>query len=81
MKQTQYLNSPVRTCVTCVHRVPDGYLSDHERFDHCRKYQQYCSVAVMFEDDCGVNRRSWQQKPPPKPRRSLRQWLYDLIWA
>jgi hypothetical protein len=38
----------------------------------------------MKFDHCGYQLRMWKQKmppPPPGPRRSLRQWLFDLLLA
>jgi hypothetical protein len=80
---TQYHNSPIKTCQTCVHRVPSqtGLI----RYDYCARLQRYCVTALNTEHDlCGKELKYWQPQPPkpPKPkRRSLLRWLRDLLWA
>lgn len=79
MKET-YLNAPVKSCHTCVHCVPDKYLG--EAWSDCRRWRLLTRFAVHSEDCCGKELKGWKAKPPESPtRRSLRQWLYDLLWA
>lgn len=81
MKET-YLNAPVKSCSTCVHCVPDEYLG--EEWSECRRWRCSTRAAVFFRNCCGKELREWRAKPPEPPakqRRSLRQWLYDFLWA
>ena len=69
----------VRSCFTCAHRAADRL---GEQFDHCRRWQCYCTTAIRF--NCGKDLVDWRRKPPEPvkpPRRSLRRWLYDLLLA
>lgn len=76
MKSTgTYLNSPVKNCRTCVHCVRDRLGAS---YDHCNLFQYYCSIAV-HHDLCGYDLKAWRAIPPKPPRRSFRQWLYDLL--
>ena len=78
MSQQTYLNSPVRSCHTCVHRNPSELSED---FDHCRRWKVSCNLAVHWSDHCGRELRDWRLAPPKPPRRSLRRWLYDTLFA
>lgn len=73
-----YLNSPARSCNTCIHRRASD---TGEAFDHCRRFKQYCAHAISWQDYCGKDLKEWRPKPPTPPRRSLRQWLADLLWS
>ena len=75
---------PIKNCQTCAHNTPSTS-GLGESFDHCRRFQAYCSCAFH---QCWDNRQheltEWQAKPPSpprKPRRSLRRWLWDLLFA
>lgn len=78
MTTTAHANSPVRSCRTCVHCVPDNL---RPRFDHCSRFVGYCSVETKFDFACGRDLKEWRPIPPPKPRRSLRQWFVDTFTA
>lgn len=71
----QFLNSPLRNCATCFHRNADRILG--EDWDSCRRWRGSCHFAVRNEHLCGLGLREWKAIPP---RRSLRQWLYDMLW-
>lgn len=73
------LNSPVKCCRTCVHCRIDYLFPTDVLFDKCDRFSGFCSEATRGE--CGRQLSEWRQKPPKPPRRSLRQWLYDLFWA
>ncbi len=73
MNTTTYLNTPVKSCYTCVHRKADEL---GERFDFCRRFQGYCEINLRR---CEL--REWRPVPPKPVRRSLRQWLCDLFIA
>lgn len=77
MTSTTYANSPVKSCQTCVHHEPR---SGDSYFSRCNRWQHYCSTSVGHEGFCGASLRAWQQRPPKPPLRSLRQWIYDLLW-
>lgn len=82
MQTAQYHNAPLRNCTTCAHWAKS---SNGEVFDKCRRFQTYTAFALhdtwKGESTCGGELREWRPKPPPRPRRSLRQWLYDLLFA
>lgn len=82
MSTTTYANSPVKSCSTCVHCVTDRYGS---MFDKCDRFRMNCEFALNDKfaghQTCGTNLREWRPKPPAPPKRSLRQWLYDLLIA
>ena len=69
--------TPVKNCQTCAHCVNDDL---GERFDFCRRFQTYCSCSMSH---CGPDLSQWTAKvpQPPRRRRSLRRWLYDMFWA
>lgn len=75
MTKEEYANSPVRNCRTCVHVHTD---TGGPFYDYCNKHRLYCKTAVHFDIARGLGLQCWKAKPP---RRSLRQWLYDLLWA
>ena len=84
MNQTaQYSNSPIRNCQTCVHCVKASYGLPGE-FDKCMRWHRFCEFAVMNSHagmpGCGEDLREWRAIPPPKPKRSLRQWFMDVFW-
>jgi hypothetical protein len=79
VSQQTYLNSPVRSCHTCVHRKANTVSG--ESFDHCRRWKTFCELAVRWSDHCGHELREWRLAPPKPPRRSLRRWLYDTLFA
>lgn len=69
-----HLNAPVKNCGTCAHHAPSN---QHATFNKCAKYgYQYANFAIH-----SCQARFWQQRPPIPPRRSLRQWLYDTLFA
>lgn len=78
MSTQTYLNSPVRSCRTCVHREASKL---NPAFDRCGRWQVYCSTAVGFSNLCGDSLAQWRSASPKPPRRSLRRWLYDLLFA
>lgn len=76
------MSDQIRNCRTCAHCVP--HENGREGYDHCRRFQLFCSNAVTFGKLCGRDLKEWTPKtalPPPPPRRSLRRWLYDLLFA
>lgn len=79
MTTETYLNSPVRNCQNCVHRVRDSYF-ENEHWDRCRRFQLYCRNAMSSSLLCGINLREWRPTPPKSTRRSLRQFLCDILW-
>lgn len=74
MNQVYHNSKPmVRNCLNCAHRTKNSWGSDH-----CVLCGWICSVQRSYPaPPCDVNLSGWQPRPP---RRSLRQWLYDLIW-
>lgn len=84
MKNT-YLNArpQVRNCGNCAHKINDPLGA---RFWCCAKAGLYCDVVrrSRCEDTaskCDANFSGWMPIPPKPPRRSLRQFLYDTLWA
>lgn len=77
MNAKTYLNTPVKSCQTCI------YCESSESgvfFDHCKRWQLYCSLAVSPHwGRCGNELKEWRPKPPPVPARSLRQWFHDTF--
>lgn len=71
-EKQENLNREVKNCTTCVHCK----VRLNEQFNHCRRYQTYCEIAIDF--DCKL--KDWQPKPTRPPRRSFRQWIYDTFW-
>jgi hypothetical protein len=81
----QYLNSrPIfKSCDNCAYCVRDKW---GRRFDHCSKVGMYCSTVRISGVEstlalCNKDFSGWMPIPPKPPRRSLRQWLYDVFWA
>lgn len=77
MTTTTYHNSPVKGCDTCIH------FQRGSMFHNCGKWSMICLAAVTHDQFCGYELKGWQPRPPkpPKPeRRSVRQWLCDLLW-
>ena len=73
----------IKNCSTCAHQLKGDYDSDvsKEAYAKCLKFQEYCSIAVQF-NNCKLE-VDWQEKPappPPVPRRSLRKWFIDTFW-
>lgn len=69
--QTIYNNSPIKTCDNCVYQKRECYHNE------CMRTAFLCSSMRQFPTSaCDHNFSGWRPKPP---RRSLRQWLYDLL--
>lgn len=80
-KTETHFNSPIRSCFNCAHRKPSEY---GENMDHCRRFQMSCSTAVLNYSTihtCTSSLTEWRPIPPKAPRRSLRQWIYDIFLA
>lgn len=78
MKET-YLNSRpmVRNCDTCAHQKR----IEHYYSPQCLLTGYFCKTQRKFPSlACDDKLSGWTPRPPKPPRRSLRQWLYDLIW-
>jgi hypothetical protein len=74
VNSTLHHNSPIKNCQTCAHCVRD---TAGPEYNHCSRFGFYCVIAIRRL--CQTN--YWQPKPPKPKRRSLRQWLRDLLWA
>ncbi len=79
MTAQTYLNSPVRSCATCIHNRPDTNLPDWPKFDYCQRWHSYSDISMR--NYCGTDLREWRPIPPHPPRRSLRQWFHDTFLA
>lgn len=79
MNQTDYLNSPLKCCDTCIYRAPDPVLGRDPYWDTCSRFKTSCRLAMEFH--CGYGLSEWRQKPPPAPKQSLRRWIYEKLWA
>ncbi len=64
----------IKNCLNCAHLEEDK----------CLKSGYYYIIQRQYPDQaCDVNFSGWQSKaqlPPPIPRRSLAQWLYDTFF-
>lgn len=76
-KTETYLNSPLKCCQTCAYRL-DGKRGNGD-YDKCIRFHFSCPTAVTYF--CTSELTEWRPVPPKPPRRSLRQWLYDLLLA
>lgn len=76
--KTAYLNSPVKNCQTCVHSAWTTIKEDGKLFEkrYCLRFQN--TTVNAYPNDCRLD--EWKAIPPKPPRRSLRAWLYDLLW-
>lgn len=66
---------PIKCCDTCAHQLPhwDGK-------GYCRRAMFSCELQRRHPDwACDQNFSGWVERPPPAPRRSLLQWLYDTF--
>lgn len=77
-----YANSPLKCCETCAFRRISATMSDDRSFDTCVRFHESTKMAAKY--DCGHELKYWRMAPPKEPptkRRSLRQWLHDLLFA
>lgn len=68
----------VRNCTTCVHYLRwtcAMNASAADEYARCVKFRKYSDNAII---ECKLEH--WQAAPPKPPKRSLRQWLYDIFW-
>jgi hypothetical protein len=75
MNTTEYLNTPIKSCDNCAYRRGRG------EYARCARSGYYCSTERQCHGNCDKNFSGWRQVPPPQPRRSLRAWIRDLLWA
>lgn len=69
---TVHLNAPVRNCNNCAHSEKSFYGL------RCVRGGYLCETMRALPDgNCDINMSGWQPKPR---RRSLRQFLYDILW-
>lgn len=77
-----YLNSTPRSCENCRFREGEEW---HPGGWMCKRSGIYCTHTMVdnrYEGIwCDRNLKGWAPIPPKPPARSLRQWLYDLLWA
>jgi hypothetical protein len=60
---TAYLNAPVRNCQTCVHC---DYAWPSHNYDHCMRWQFYCTIAATSPRMCEGSLTEWRQRPPAR---------------
>lgn len=65
-----------RACGTCRHRE-----GRHGIGQECGALGDFASVARSPGRTCGPEGSLWEPSSPPPPRRSLRRWLYETLWA
>jgi hypothetical protein len=70
-----YHNSPIKNCRTCFNCVKSW---EGPEFDKCVRTGFYCDTELKYGGICGPDLLLWKPKPP---RRSLRQFLYDIFLA
>lgn len=84
MSTETYLNSTPKGCQTCRFKV-NAWGENRPLFWHCGKTGGYCTtmrgLSAQPGAECDNDFSGWAPIPPKPPRRSLRQWIYDLLWA